>query len=278
MTPDTGASVQTDTAGEATPTPERDRPSAEGQRAQTRSGQPADGGRPQAPATSSRIEGGRGPGQRGGGSRGGPGGFRSGGGPGGQRQGRRGGGGRSRQEDEHRGGYIERIVGRPRRVAKVSKGGRRFSFSALAVVGDGGGRVGVGQGKAREVPSSIQKATETARRDMFKVPMVGATIPHTVMGEASGARVLLKPASPGTGVIAGGPVRAVVEAAGIKDILSKSLGSSNPINIVNATVDALRHLEHPESVALRRGKGVEQVAPRYLLKPSALPVSGPIEG
>jgi len=136
----------------------------------------------------------------------------------------------------------------------------------------------VGQGKAREVPSSIQKATETARREMFKVPMIGATIPHTVIGEASGARVLLKPASPGTGVIAGGPVRAVIEAAGIKDILSKSLGSSNPINIVNATVAGLKALEHPDAVALRRGKDVKDVAPGYLLKPATLPVAGPIEG
>lgn len=155
-------------------------------------------------------------------------------------------------------------MGRPRRVAKVVKGGRRFSFSALVVVGDGNGRVGTGNGKAREVPSSIQKASETARRTMFTVPMVGGTIPHMVIGESSGARVLLKPASPGTGVIAGGPVRAVVEAAGIKDILSKSLGSSNKNNIVNATIDGLRKLERPQDVAKRRGKSIEEVSPRYL--------------
>lgn len=168
------------------------------------------------------------------------------------------------QDDPSRGGFIERIVGRPRRVAKVVKGGRRFSFSALVVVGDGAGRVGTGQGKAREVPASIQKASETARRSLFTVPIVGGTIPHQVIGESSGAKVLLKPASPGTGVIAGGPVRAVVEAAGIRDILSKSLGSANKINIVNATIDGLKKLERPEDVATRRGKSVEQVAPAYL--------------
>lgn len=182
------------------------------------------------------------------------------------------------REDDGRGQLIERIVGRPRRVAKVVKGGRRFSFSALAVVGDGAGKVGVGQGKAREVPAAVAKALETARRAMFAVPLVGATIPHRVSGESSGAVVMLKPASPGTGVIAGGPVRAVVEAAGIKDVLSKSLGSSNPINIVHATIRGLRALERPEDVARRRGKLPEEVAPPYLLEPPKVPAPGPIEG
>lgn len=187
------------------------------------------------------------------------------------------GSGRGRDDD---GGsqFIERTVGRPRRVAKVVKGGRRFSFSALGVVGDGAGRVGVGQGKSREVPSAIQKSYENARRAMFAVPLVGTTIPHQVIGEASGAVVLLKPASPGTGVIAGGPVRAVVEAAGIKDVLSKSLGSANPINIVNATIAGLKLLERPEDVAKRRGKPVEEIAPAYLLTPAQPRGTGPIEG
>jgi small subunit ribosomal protein S5 len=195
-----------------------------------------------------------------------------------QRRGPRPGGPRGgpSRDDDSRGGLVERIVGRPRRVAKVVKGGRRFSFSALVVVGDQAGRVGVGQGKAREVPSSISKASEVARRTMFLVPMVGTTIPHQVSGEASGAVVMLKPASPGTGVIAGGPVRAVIEAAGIKDILSKSLGSSNPINIVQATVKGLQALQRPEDVARRRGKTVEEVAPAYLLRPAAArPQGGP---
>lgn len=172
-----------------------------------------------------------------------------------------------RQMEESRSGYIERTVGRPVRVAKVVKGGRRFSFRALGVVGDGAGKVGVGQGKAREVQPAITKAYEAARRAMFPVPMTGSTIPHQVYGEASGAVVLLKPASPGTGVIAGGPVRAVVEAAGIKDILSKSLGSSNAVNIVHATIDGLRKLQRPEDVARRRGKSVEEVIPIYLRNP-----------
>lgn len=169
-------------------------------------------------------------------------------------------------------------------MAKVVKGGRRFSFSAVVVVGDGKGRVGVGQGKAREVPAAIAKASEAAKKSMFDVPLIGSTIPHQVLGEASGAEVMLKPASPGTGVIAGGPVRAVVEAAGIKDLLSKSLGSSNAINIVHATIDGLRSLQRPEDVARRRGKTVEQVAPAWLLNPitpaaaaAAAAASSPVE-
>ncbi|MGH2733046.1 MAG: 30S ribosomal protein S5 [Actinomycetota bacterium] len=176
-----------------------------------------------------------------------------------------------RREDDGRGQLIERVVGRPRRVAKVVKGGRRFSFSALVVVGDGAGRVGAGQGKAREVPSAIAKASEAAKRAMFPVPLTGGTIMHQVIGKSSGAVVLLKPASPGTGVIAGGPVRAVIEAAGIKDLLSKSLGSSNAINIVHATVEGLRALQRPEDVARRRGKLVEEVSPPYLLHPESRP-------
>src|SRR6266702_1150654 len=132
--------------------------------------------------------------------------------------------------------------------------------------GDGNGRVGVGQGKAREVPAAIAKASESARKSMFDVPLVLATIPHQVLGEASGAVVMLKPASPGTGVIAGGPVRAVVEAAGIKDILSKSLGSSNPINIVNAAIAGLRSLRRPEDIARGRGRDVHEIAPRPMLE------------
>lgn len=148
--------------------------------------------------------------------------------------------------------FTEKVVA-VNRTAKVVKGGRRFHFSALVVVGDGKGKVGYGLGKANEVADAIRKGTESAKRQMGKVPMVGSTIPHAVESEFAGARVLLRPASPGTGVIAGGGVRAVVEAAGIRDLLSKSLGSSNSINVVKATVEALHNLRMRDEIFAVRG-------------------------
>ena len=164
--------------------------------------------------------------------------------------------------------FLEKVVA-INRVSKVVKGGRRFAFTALVVVGDGNGLVGVGYGKAREVPLAISKGVEDAKKNFFRVPRSGLTIPHPVQGEAAAGVVLLRPASAGTGVIAGGPVRAVLECAGIHDVLSKSLGSSNTINIVHATVAALKQLEEPRAVAARRGLEFEQVAPARLIRAEA---------
>ncbi|SDJ42495.1 SSU ribosomal protein S5P [Frankineae bacterium MT45] len=181
---------------------------------------------------------------------------------------RDGGRGNDRNDRAEKSAYLERVV-TINRVAKVVKGGRRFSFTALVVVGDGDGTVGVGYGKAKEVPAAIAKGVEAARKNFFKVPRIQQTIPHPVQGEKAAGVVLLKPASPGTGVIAGGPVRAVLECAGIHDVLSKSLGSDNPINIVHATVAALQQLVRPEEVAARRGLPLEDVAPAGLLRARA---------
>jgi small subunit ribosomal protein S5 len=182
-----------------------------------------------------------------------------------------GGPGRGRGRDNQRGGgrqqeqFDERVVA-INRVSKVVKGGRRFQFTALVVVGDGKGMVGVGHGKAKEVQSAIQKGVEEAKKNFFKVPMVGNTIVHPVVGRAGAGRVMLKPAAPGTGVIAGGPVRAVIEAAGISDLLAKSLGTANPINVVHATIEGLQSQRSAHQIATLRDKAVEDVAPKAMLE------------
>ena len=175
---------------------------------------------------------------------------------------------RRNQQDNERDKYIERVV-TINRVSKTVKGGRNMSFTALVVVGDGQGQVGVGYGKAKEVPAAIQKGAEEARKNFFRVPLIAGTVTHPVQGEAAAGVVMLRPASPGTGVIAGGAVRAVLECAGVHDVLAKSLGSDNAINVVHATVAALKMLQRPEEVAARRGLPIEDVAPAGMLRARA---------
>ncbi len=189
------------------------------------------------------------------------------GGTGGERRGREDRRGQNQPERE-KSPYLERVV-TINRVAKVVQGGRRFSFTALVVVGDGNGTVGVGYGKAKEVPAAIAKGVEEAKKHFFRVPRVQGTIPHPVQGEKAAGVVMLRPAAPGTGVIAGGSARAVLECAGVHDVLAKSLGSSNALNVVHATVAALQMLEEPEQIARRRGKSVEDVTPAAILRARA---------
>ena len=162
------------------------------------------------------------------------------------------------------------------RVAKVVKGGRRFSFTALVVIGDGAGKVGLGYGKAKEVPLAIQKGTEEAKKNLFAVALAGSTITHPVIGEQGAGRVLLKPAAPGTGVIAGGAARAILEEAGVHDVLAKSLGSSNAINVARATIAGLRGLQRPDEIAKRRGLSAEEFVPKGLLRAYNETKRGPV--
>ena len=175
----------------------------------------------------------------------------------------RDGRGDSRREDPD--GLRESRVITINRVTKVVKGGRRFSFTALVVIGDGNGKVGLGYGKAKEVPLAIQKGTEEARKNLFEVPMAGSTIIHPVLGQTGGARVMMKPAATGTGVIAGGAARVILEEAGVHDVLSKSLGSANHINVARATIQGLKSLQRPDEIAARRGLTPEECIPKGLL-------------